>query len=122
MVVRGGRVLVDVLVGVGLDEVERVLEDVLDDGVLEDELDDRLELDELDVDELDDRLDVDELDVEVELSSTGRSSTGGGSVGDAATRNPRKTSNGTQRAAARTSPSRLARRRFTTAPHPCSEV
>lgn len=55
---------------------------------------------------------------DVVLSSTRRSSTGGGSAGEAATRNPRKTRRGTHSITARTSPSRPVRRRFTTAPRP----
>lgn len=108
VVVRGGAVVVGrgvVLVDVGL------FVEVLDvDVLLEDELVDE---DELDEDEL-----VDE-GVSVEVSWTGRSSTGCGSAGEAATRKPRNTSRGTQSITARRNPSRPMRRRFMTGPRCC---
>lgn len=67
----------------------------------------------VDVEELDEVREgvVEELsEVSLRLISTRRSSTGGGSDGEAATRKPKKTSNGTQIITARRSPSRLARR------------
>ena len=105
-VVAGGGVVVDgagVLVG----DEGGVLEEV---EVLVDLLDEELVLDE-DVEELFDVLE-EEGPSSVVLSSTGRSSTGGGSAGAAATRKPTKTRRGTQSMTARRSPSRPVRRRF----------
>lgn len=106
----GGEVVVGrrVLDGVGL-EVEDGL--LVEDGVgrrVELLVDELLELR---VDELPEPPELLEGD-SVELSCTGRSSTGGGSAGAAATRKPRRTSRGTQSMAARRKPSRPIRRRF----------
>lgn len=80
-----------------------VLEEVLLEVVV-------LEVVVLDLDELDEVLEgvglVDSL-----VSWSGRSSTGGGSDGAAATRKPKRTSSGTQSMAARSMPSRPMRRR-----------
>lgn len=119
-VVRGERVVVRVG-GVLLFDVV-VVDVVLVDVVL---VDVGVEVLEVEVDELLGRRLVLVLELvlvlvlgDVVLSSTRRSSTGGGSAGEAATRNPRKTRRGTHSITARTSPSRPVRRRFTTAPRP----
>lgn len=116
--VRGERVVVRVG-GVLLFDVV-VVDVVLVDVVL---VDVGVEVLEVEVDELLGRRLVLVLELvlvlgDVVLSSTRRSSTGGGSAGEAATRNPRKTRRGTHSITARTSPSRPVRRRFTTAPRP----
>ncbi|MGO1166736.1 MAG: hypothetical protein ACTMHL_08980 [Janibacter sp.] len=97
VVVLGGAV-VDVGCGVGLLDEERLVEllELVDELVLLEELEEPEELD----------------DDSVELSWTGRSSTGGGSDGEAATRNPRKTSRGTHSITARRRLSRPMRRRL----------
>ena len=61
----------------------------------------------------DELLDVEDVgdDVGSVVSCRGRSSTGGGSAGAAATRKPSSTSSGTQSIAARSTPSRPSRRR-----------
>lgn len=98
-VLGGGSVDVGVLV-VGVVEVE-VLEGVFDVEVEDEEV--------FDVEREDE---VCEVEVSVELSCTGRSSTGAGSAGEAATRKPSKTSSGTQTITARRIPSRPMRRRL----------
>lgn len=84
-------------VGAGLD-VDEELEDVEDDDF------------EVDEEDVEGELDVGEIVLVV--SCTGPSSTGGGSAGAAATRKPRKTSNGTHNIAPRSMPSRPMRHRL----------